>query len=46
MIAQKSRMLLKRKNEKATPVGDHNGSLCMETVVVRDQGCCCFGINT
>ena len=29
--------LLKRK-EKAMPVGDHNGSLCMETVAARDYG--------
>jgi len=28
----------RKEKEKATPVGDHNGSLCMETVAARDYG--------
>jgi len=31
--------VMKRK-EKATPVGDHSGSLCMETVAARDELSC------
>jgi len=34
----------KKKQEKATPVGDHNGSLCMETVAARDSQSC-YPIN-
>jgi len=27
-----------KKKEKATPEGDHDGSLCMETVAAQDYG--------
>ncbi len=29
--------LAEKEKEKATPVGDHNGSLCMETVAAWDH---------